>query len=261
MGFDVSQLIEYVTLNWQNISITIIVSTFFYFLSSISLKKIVISAEKERINQAKDSLLNILEARIINKQDVSLEKVNSLINAINRDHSLNLFQVVTPITLLQDLELIFEKSHHLDARQKDEYCTQIREQVKLIEKSIQNEGKIIEIPMEYSKILEKLSIEIESKDLSNAHDTLEVLKKKLSSKKKEDEIDFYGLKRKSIEVIPVFVAIFTAIISILDSLGVLINQSDIEYFIFMSFIILFISVSFLLFYKIKYQYKRDSVIK
>ena len=118
--------------NWQNIIVALAIGFLFLFLSNYTLKRFIISAERERLKQAKDTVLSILESRIINKQDISLDKINNLLKAIDREHSVILSDLVSPSSLLQDLELQFEKSHHLDPIQKEEYCTQIQNQIQEI---------------------------------------------------------------------------------------------------------------------------------
>lgn len=65
MDFDILNFLYY---NWQNILITLIGGAIFYVLSNYAIKKYIVSAEKERIKQAKNELLNILESRVINKR-------------------------------------------------------------------------------------------------------------------------------------------------------------------------------------------------
>lgn len=188
-------IIKYFLINWQNIVITVIISlvvgAIFYYLSNIWLTKYISSAEKERKKQAKITLLDILEARIINKQEISLHKINNLINAINREHSVDLFDMVTPQSLLQDLDLIFEKSHHLDTEQKDNYCKKIQDQIEIIDKAAITEkvAKVdifseksqadVHISNEYIKSLEEISTKIELNDSENALKALDLLKKRI----------------------------------------------------------------------------------
>lgn len=116
------EIFEFFYVNWQNILITLAGGGIFYLLSNYAIKNYINSAEKERIKQAKNVFLDILESRVINRQEISFEKISNLMDAISREYSIILFDFATPRSLLQDLELIFEKSHHLDSSQKDEYC-------------------------------------------------------------------------------------------------------------------------------------------
>ena len=147
----------------------------FYILSTYALKKYITSAGKERVKRAKESLLTILESRIINKQEISLEKINSLLKAIEREHSVILSDLVSPLSLLQDLELEFEKSHHLDPNQKEEYCRLIQNQIQEIRVS----EDALNIPSKYSEILENLEENIKSKNTDKSLELIKLLKFKL----------------------------------------------------------------------------------
>jgi hypothetical protein len=175
MEIDVLKFLED---NWQNIIITLMGGLIFYFLSNYAQKKYFASAEKERLKQAKDSFLDILEARIINKQDIYLGKIKNLLNAIERDHSVYLSDVVSPLSLLEDLELRFEKSHHLDPTQKEEYCRQIQKEIQ----NIRTTEEALIIPKKYSEIIGTLEKDINSKNTDNALKNLELLKKKIDER-------------------------------------------------------------------------------
>lgn len=202
---------EFFHVNWQNILITLAGGTVFYILPNYTLKKIVNSAEKEKIKQARNTLLDILESRIINKQEISFEKINNLMDSISREYSIILSDITTPRSLLQDLELIFEKSHHLDSLQKDEYCKQIEEQIikvdEMDEKLKQRHGT----RQEYFEIIEKLSEEIKLNDSTKAQKTLLGLKYRILSEeslktKRPLKSDFV------VDIISAFIAIVSVLI-------------------------------------------------
>ena len=146
------EFLTFLNQNWQNIIVALAIGLLFYFLSNYALKRYITSAERERLKQAKDTLLNILESQIINKQDISLDKINNLLKAIDRDHSVNLSDLVSPSSLLQDLEMQFEKSHHLDPTQKKEYCTQIQNQIQ----EIISMEDTLKVTKKYSEIIENI---------------------------------------------------------------------------------------------------------
>ena len=166
--------------NWQNILVALAIGFLFYLLSNYALKRYITSAERERIKQAKDTILSILESRIINKQDISLDKINNLLKAIDREHSVILSDLVSPSSLLQDLELQFEKSHHLDPIQKEEYCTQIQNQIQEI-RGMEDTSKF---PKKYSDIIENLEENIKSNKIDESLEYLELLKTKISGQEK-----------------------------------------------------------------------------
>lgn len=187
--------------NWQNIIVALAVGLLFYFLSNYALKRVITSAERERLNLAKNSLLDILEARIINKQDISVDKINNLIKAIEREHSVGLSEVVSPLSLLQDIELRFEKSHHLDPTQKEQYCQRIQNQMQEI-RAVEETSVV---PRRYSDIVDALAAEINSKNTDKALENLELLKEKI---KEREEYSY----RKSESIISIPIALIALII-------------------------------------------------
>jgi len=189
--------------NWQNIIVALAVGLLFYFLSNYALKRVITSAERERLNLAKNSLLDILEARIINKQDISTDKINNLTKAIEREHSVGLSDVVSPLTLLQDIELRFEKSHHLDPAQKEQYCERIQNQMQ----EIRANENTLTVPRRYSDIVDTLTEEIKSKNNDKALENLELLKKKI----KEREEYSYGKSGSFVTPITILIALFVAL--------------------------------------------------
>ena len=170
----IEKIFNFIYSNWQGIIITLAAGGLFLFISNYFLKRYIVSAEKERFKQAKNALLDILESLIINKQDISIGKINNLLKAIDREHAVILSDVVSPLSLLQDLELRFEKSHHLDHTQKKEYCNQIEEYIK----KIMETEETLTMPKRYSNIIESLTEDIKSAKTEKALENLELLKKK-----------------------------------------------------------------------------------
>ena len=170
-----TEVFTFLNSNWQNIIVALIVGLLFYFLSNYAQRRYITSVEKVKIKQAKGSLIDILESRIINKQDIPLNKIENLLEAVERGYSVFLSDI-TPISILQDLELQFEKSHHLDPTQKEEYCKQIQNKIQEIEMA---EEELL-IPRKFSNIFETLTEDITSKNTDKALENLELLKKKIS---------------------------------------------------------------------------------
>lgn len=206
MEFEIWKFLED---NWQDIIIALAAILISYFLPSYAQKKYFASAEKERLKQAKDSLLNLLEARIINKQDIYLDKINNLLIATEREYSVYLSDIVSPLSLLEDLELIFEKSHHLDSIQKDEYCSQIQNIVATDEAPI--------LPRGYSEIIEALENDLTSTNMDNAFKNLELLKRKINER--EDHI-YKRPKSAIVELMPFLFILIVAISIVSTSLGI-----------------------------------------
>ena len=181
------EILTFLNSNWQSIIVALVVGSLFYFLPNYAHRKYVISIKRVKIKQAKASLIDILEARIINKQDIPLDKIDNLLEAVEREHSVFL-QNVTPTSILQDLELQFEKSHHLDPTNKDGYCKQIQNKIREIELA---EEKSL-IPKKYSEIFDTLVKEITSKNTNEALENLELLKKRISEREEYISADDYN---------------------------------------------------------------------
>lgn len=192
--------------NWQSVIVALIVGSLFHVLSTYAQRRYVTSAERVKIKQAKTSLMDILEARIINKQDISLDKIDHLLEAVERDHSVFLADV-TSISLLQDLELQFEKSHHLDPTQKDEYCKQIQNKIREIETT--EEESLI--PKKYSEIFDTLVEKITSKNTNEALKSLELLKKRISEREEYISEDGNNIFSQLINIIITISLIYVVI--------------------------------------------------
>lgn len=165
--------------NWQDfivdLVVGLVVGLVLGMLFHILSKRRTISAESERVKQAKNSLLDILEARIINKKNITVDKINNLLKAIEREYSIIFSDAIFLSSLLQDLELRFEKNNYLDPAQKEEYCELIQNQIHEIETT--EESSII--PNKYSEIIETLTEEIKSKNTDKSLEILEILNKKI----------------------------------------------------------------------------------
>jgi len=204
-----TEILTFLNSNWQNIIVALVIGTIFYILSNYAQRRYISSAERVKIKQAKASLLDILEARVINKQDIPLDKIENLLEAIEREHSVFLLDV-TQITILQDLELQFEKSHHLDPTQKEEYCKQIQN---IIQEAETTEEELI-TPRKFSGIFETLTEDITSKNTNEALENLELLKKRISDREEYISVDGENIYSKLIKIFTSIILIYAAIKSL-----------------------------------------------
>ena len=202
--------------NWQNIIIALVVSLIFYFLSNYTQRRYVTSVERVKIKQAKASLIDILEARIINKQDIPLDKIKNLLEAVEREYSVFSLDV-TPISILQDLELQFEKSHHLDPTQKEEYCMQIQNKIQEFETTV---AKLL-IPIKFSETFENLTEDITSENTKKALENLELLKKGISEREEYTIVGGENVYSKLMRIIITVFLIYAVIKLVnLDSISI-----------------------------------------
>ena len=142
--------------NWQTILISLIAGLIFFIASLYFLRYTEKSVEYERYKKAKETVIDILESSLINKQSILPERIKHLISASEREQSTELKD--PPKILLEDLELRFEKSKHLDTEQQTRYIDQIEEMISKIE----SESKISSVPLSYEEILTSLKENIET---------------------------------------------------------------------------------------------------
>ena len=167
-------LIEFLQINWQVILITLIIGFLFFVLTPWGLKKYLITAEIERRNRAKENVLDLLESSLINKQDLNSEKICHLLNAIGREYELNIFSYFSVKSLLEDLELRFEKSKHLDTSQKQDYTSKI--ETLIID--LETEEGSLKVSVSYNDLFETLTKSINEGNKEVALKEIEMIKKK-----------------------------------------------------------------------------------
>jgi isochorismate synthase EntC len=156
--------------SWLDVAVAVGIGFIFFCLSTYGIKKYVTSAERERLKQAKSSILDILESRIINEQDITVDIINNLLSAIDRENSVDLRERVSSQSILQDFALRFEKSHHLDSSQKGDYCQIIEKYVSDI--NTQEKQKVM-IPKRYTDMVYKLKEDINSNKSGEALEDFE----------------------------------------------------------------------------------------
>jgi hypothetical protein len=84
----------------------------FLFLGHYFLKRKEISAEYERYKKAKETVIDVLESSLINKQPISPERIKHLISAAEREQNIALID--SPKNLVEDLELRVEIKRYSD---------------------------------------------------------------------------------------------------------------------------------------------------
>lgn len=214
--------LDYVISNWPAIILPILVTIFFSIYSFINRS----SAEIERISRAKQEILSILENLIINKRETNYEKINHLKNSIIREHSINENDLDSPLSLLEDLNLRFEKSNHLSREQKIEYSNKITEILKEIEQNDAISKSIQKI--ELNTINDEIKKSVDSNKFKNNHEKfinfideneLNILpnynkvEKKKSISKKSDYINI-------LSALAIFITTFAIVIISMQTFGI-----------------------------------------
>jgi len=201
-------IFDFIKAYWQNIMVSIIVGFIFFVLSSMVFKIRERSVAFERYKKAKGTILDILESSLINKQEPTQYRIKHIIQAAQREENVELRD--SPLTLLEDLELRFEKSRHLDTNQQTYFINQIEELISQIE----TEDRIRLVPLSYEKILESLKSNIESGKKEDSIADLNNLTNKLSESSKSPDTDMSNITR----MISVLVAVVTIVLILSDLL-------------------------------------------
>lgn len=165
-------IIHSLTTNWVTIVVTTVATGITLYVS----KKHQTNAREERLKQAEESVIGVIEEHIIDGKDLSISKFDDLINAAEREHSVPLSENVSKVSLLEDLELKIERSPHLNSDQKEKYTDQIQ---KFISK-IEEKEKAPEVTRTRQEILQSLSKNIENGDTDDALEDVERIKHEIS---------------------------------------------------------------------------------
>jgi len=165
--------------HYANILITLGISFVFFILGPMGLwfsgKKI----KKERTGKAIDLMIDLVEGMIVNQEDITNIKLKKLFGAIEREVNVSIDSAYDLDRLLEDVALRFQRSKHLDAKQKDEYAKRLSELSNSLEK-LNEKNRSSAIPRKYSEILNSLDVSIESKNSELIKKSLSELKSKLT---------------------------------------------------------------------------------
>lgn len=156
-------------INWASVITTFLISIFSIYGTSKVVQKYLTTASDERKEQAKNDLLDILENHIINEKSIHSNKIDNLVDAVDRKYSVPLSENVSKIALLQDLELRIEESRHLDAQQKQDYSAEIEDTIAEI-----NEEQPAHLPSgAIADFVENVKIKIEEGNEEEAKEMLD----------------------------------------------------------------------------------------
>lgn len=119
-------IVQSLTSNWVTIVVTVLATAITLFVSV----RYQTNAREERLNQAKDGVISVIEEHVIDGKNLSTNKLDNLIRAAEREHVVPLGEKVSKTSLLEDLQLKIERSPHLNTEQKQEYTAQIQDYIK-----------------------------------------------------------------------------------------------------------------------------------
>ena len=195
-----------------SIIVTVLVALIFFIAGQYLWRYKEKSAEYERYKKAKETVIDVLESSLINKQSISPERIKHLISAAEREQNVELID--SPKSLVEDLELRFEKSKHLDTEQQRHYIDQIEEMIAKIER----ESIISSVPLSHGEILISLKEDIEAEKKDEALKGVEKLSTKIKELSERRQIHKYPRLSDVAAMLGIIVA--TVTISVfLTSLG------------------------------------------
>jgi hypothetical protein len=190
MGF-IETVINIISGQLVNILIALGVGLFFFVLTPWGLKKYLKTAYVERKNRAIENILDLLESSLIFKQDFNPTKILHLVNAIGREYTIDVFSYTTTKSLLEELELRFEKSKHLDPNQKQEYTRKIETLINDLEK----EDEKLKIHIPYENLFSELEKNVNNAEKELALRNIITLKQKIIQRPDEsNSLDYKIMK-------------------------------------------------------------------
>lgn len=157
--------------NWVNILVTSLATGTTLYYS----RRYRTNARKERLSQAKESVIEVVEEHVIDDKKFSVSKFDNVISAAGRKHEVSLSNNVSKVSLLEDLELKIEKSNHLNSDQKEDYTNQIQEYIE----EIINKQKAAKVTGDRSELIRKLSESIERGEKEEANEYLDSLQEEI----------------------------------------------------------------------------------
>lgn len=177
----IDTIVQFWTQNHSNIIVSIVVGFLFFVLGPMGLwfsgKKI----RRERLKKAKDMLLDLLEDQIVNKADISLDKLRCLFSAIERDIDIDLTGEYGLHTWFGDVILRFERSRHLSAAQKQEYYSQVQQLSAALDAE-KKENVAPQIPRKYEDVITELRSAVDSQKTEEAKTLLKLLEEKVAER-------------------------------------------------------------------------------
>lgn len=207
---------DWITTFWEanrnNIIVSFISGLVFFILGPIGLWFSGKKVKKERINKAKDTLLDIMEGMLVSEEKVSHNKLIMIFRSVERDLNVDLEANYDLENLFGDLVLRFERSKHLDANQKDNY----------FEKIVNMEAELItgqngssnnqSIPKAYSKVLNEIREANTRNDQQTIDSLLNELEHKLNSRDTMLGSNMLFLRKPKILLLTLFIYILFLII-------------------------------------------------
>lgn len=176
---DMNQLIVFWNENSSSIVVSFVVGFIFFVLGPIGVWFSGRKIRRERVQKAKDLLIDLVEGMIVSHEEITLEKLKKMYRAIEREVDVSIDSHYDLERLFEDVMLRFQRSKHLDSEQKDTYAKKLSELTDLLSENAQRK-EVVNIPKSYEKLFTELSKSIDSNDKDAINVSLEQLKKRVS---------------------------------------------------------------------------------
>lgn len=167
-----------------SITIALGVGSIFFILGPIvgvvSKKRI----RRERVENVKDSLANLVEGMLVNQEDISGDKIRRMFRAIESEADVVVGPQYDLGELVDDVSLRFQRSPHLDANQKNEYLGKLASLA-------ENEDELGKstAPATYDTLLDALAASTTAGDQDKSTELIGKLRKSLSQEVFPDRDD------------------------------------------------------------------------
>ncbi len=161
--------------NFDSILISLAIGFVFFVLGPIGVWFSGRKIRRERISQAKEMLIDLIEGMIVNQEEITNIKLKKVFNAVEREVNVSIDAAYDLERLFEDVMLRFQRSKHLDAAQKDTYSKKLSELSTALESESEESARII--PRAYEKIISDL--ELSTSGNTDAEKVIDELKQKL----------------------------------------------------------------------------------
>lgn len=175
----------------------------FFVLGPIGVWFSGLKIRRERIQKAKERLIDLIEGMRVSQEAITTAKLKQLFNSVEREVETSIGSEYDIERLFEDVSLRFQRSKHLDATQKDAYSKTLLDLVESIKQSQVAGARVI--PRRYESIFLDLRQSIESQDMQKSNKVLDELEEKVSRLPMEAEpfIRILTIQRRFIKEHPV----------------------------------------------------------
>jgi hypothetical protein len=177
-------LLDFWNANFGTIIASLIVGLVFFVLGPIGVWFSGRRIKEERFRNAKEEMADLVESMLVSQESIDLKRLRGILHATEPAVDVDVESSYDIEQLLEDVSLRFEKSKHLDAKQKDVYAEKIAtciETAKARSTDVAEES----VPRAYNKILADLQLALNSKDWKRASQFTKELKRRLVDTEEE----------------------------------------------------------------------------